>query len=205
VQPRVPIRLFALVAAVVVAVGGLLPAPPAVAADHELPFEAVFPQEIAATEFRSTFGAGRSGGRSHNGTDLLAPRMTEVYALADGIVTYVGTNNLSGRNVKLDHGEGWESYYLHLNNDNVGTDDGGASWSLTVPEGIEEGVEVIAGQLIGWVGDSGNAEGTTTHTHFELRKDGNPLDAYEILVAALERTVELELLSRLDTPAYEVE
>jgi len=205
VQPRVPKRFFALVAAVVVAVGGLLPASPAAAADRELPFEAVFPQEIAATEFRSTFGAGRSGGRSHNGTDLLAPRMTEVYALADGIVTYVGTNNLSGRNVKLDHGEGWESYYLHLNNDNVGTDDGGASWSLTVPEGIEEGVEVIAGQLIGWVGDSGNAEGTTTHTHFELRKDGNPLDAYEILVAALERTVELELLSRLDTAAYEVE
>ena len=204
-QPRVPKRFFALVAAVVVAVGGLLPASPAAAADRELPFEAVFPQEIAATEFRSTFGAGRSGGRSHNGTDLLAPRMTEVYALADGIVTYVGTNNLSGRNVKLDHGEGWESYYLHLNNDNVGTDDGGASWSLTVPEGIEEGVEVIAGQLIGWVGDSGNAEGTTTHTHFELRKDGNPLDAYEILVAALERTVELELLSRLDTAAYEVE
>jgi peptidoglycan LD-endopeptidase LytH len=204
-QPRVPIRLFALVAAVVVGFVGFLPSPAVLAADLDLPFEPVFPQEIGATEFRDTYGDGRSGGRSHNGTDLLAPRMTEVYALADGTVTFVGTNNLSGRNVKLDHGEGWESYYLHLNNDNVGTDDGGASWSLTVPEGIEEGVEVIAGQLIGWVGDSGNAEGTTTHTHFELRKDGSPLDAYEILVAALERTVELELLSRLDTPAYEVE
>jgi len=198
-------RLLTLVAAVVVGVGGLLPFSPASAAGLELPFEPVFPQEIGATEFRSTFGQGRSGGRSHNGTDLLAPRMTEIYALADGIVTYIGTNNLSGRNIKLDHGEGWESYYVHLNNDNLDTDDGAAPWSLTVPDGIGEGVEVIAGQLIGWVGDSGNAEGTTTHTHFELRKDGNPLDAYEILVAAYERAVELELQSRLDTPAYVVE
>jgi peptidoglycan LD-endopeptidase LytH len=205
VQSRVPMRLFTLVSAVVVGFVGFLPSSPAVAADYELPFEPVFPQEFGATEFRDTFGHGRSGGRSHKGTDLLAPQMTEIYAIADGIVIYVGTNNLSGRNIKLDHGEGWESYYVHLNTDNVGTDDGDAPWSLTVPEGIEEGVEVVAGQLIGWVGDSGNAEGTTTHTHFELRVDGSPVNAYDILVAAYERAVELEVLSRLDTPAYEVE
>jgi murein DD-endopeptidase MepM/ murein hydrolase activator NlpD len=131
--------------------------------------------------------------------------MTEVYALADGRVSYVGTNNLSGRNIKLDHGEGWESYYIHLNNDNAGTDDGAATWSLALAPGIEECVEVVAGQLIGWVGDSGNAEGTTPHTHFELRKDGNPINAYEILVAAYDRAIELEILSRLDTTSHEVE
>lgn len=204
-QSRVPMRLFALVAAVAVGFVGFLPSPSALAADFELPFEPVFPQEIGPTEFRDTYGQSRSGGRSHNGTDLLAPRMTEVYALADGTVTYVGTNNLSGRNIKLDHGEGWESYYVHLNNDNVGTDDGAAPWSLAVPPDIDEGVEVVAGQLIGWVGDSGNAEGTTPHTHFELRKDGKPINAYEILVAARDRTIELEIESRLDTTAYEVE
>jgi murein DD-endopeptidase MepM/ murein hydrolase activator NlpD len=198
-------RFLTLVAAVVVGFGGLLPFPTALAADLDLPFEPVFTQEIGATEFRDTFGDGRSGGRAHNGTDLLAPRMTEIYALADGIVSYVGTNNLSGRNIKLDHGEGWESYYVHLNNDNVGTDDGAATWSLALAPGIEEGVEVVAGQLIGWVGDSGNAEGTTPHTHFELRKDGNPINAYEILVAAYDRAIELEILSRLDTASYEVE
>ena len=204
-QSRVPMRLFTLVAAVVVGVVGFLPPSPALAADYELPFDPVFPQEIGATEYRDTYGQSRSGGRSHNGTDLLAPRMTEIYAIADGTVTYVGTNNLSGRNIKLDHGEGWESYYVHLNNDNIGTDDGAAPWSLAVPEGIEEGVEVVAGQLIGWVGDSGNAEGTTPHTHFELRIDGRPINAYHILVAAHDRAVELEVLSRLDTAAYEVE
>jgi murein DD-endopeptidase MepM/ murein hydrolase activator NlpD len=205
VQSRVPMRLFTLVAAVVVGFVGFLPSPSALAADYELPFEPVFPQEIGPTEFRDTYGQSRSGGRSHNGTDLLAPRMTEIYALADGTVTYVGTNNLSGRNIKLDHGEGWESYYVHLNNDNVGTDDGAAPWSLAVPPDIDEGVEVVAGQLIGWVGDSGNAEGTTPHTHFELRKDGKPINAYEILLAAHDRTIELEIESRLDTTAYEVE
>jgi murein DD-endopeptidase MepM/ murein hydrolase activator NlpD len=205
VQSRVPMRLFTFVAAVVVGFVGFLPSPSALAADYELPFEPVFPQEIGPTEFRDTYGQSRSGGRSHNGTDLLAPRMTEIYALADGTVTYVGTNNLSGRNIKLDHGEGWESYYVHLNNDNVGTDDGAAPWSLAVPPDIDEGVEVVAGQLIGWVGDSGNAEGTTPHTHFELRKDGKPINAYGILLAAHDRTIELEIESRLDTTAYEVE
>ena len=204
-QSRVPMRLFTLVAAVVVGFVGFLPSSSALAADHELPFEPVFPQEIGPTEFRDTYGQSRSGGRSHKGTDLLAPRMTEIYALADGTVTYVGTNNLSGRNIKVAHGEGWESYYVHLNNDNVGTDDGAAPWSLAVAPGIDEGVQVVAGQLIGWVGDSGNAEGTTPHTHFELRKDGNPINAYQILVAAHDRAIELEIESRLDTAAYEVE
>lgn len=204
-QSRVPMRLISLFAAVVVGGVGFLPSSPALAADHQLPFEPVFPQEIDVTEFRSTFGQGRSGGRSHKGTDLLAPRMTEVYAAAAGTVTYVGTNNLSGRNVKIDHGEGWESYYLHLNNDNIGSDDGAAPWTLTVPPGIAEGVQVTAGQHIGWVGDSGNAEGTTPHTHFEIRRDGRAINAYEILVAAHERALELELESRLETVAYEVE
>lgn len=198
-------RLLSLFAVVAVGVVGILTSQPALAATHEPPFQPVFPQEIDATEFRDTFGQSRSGGRSHKGTDLLAPRMTEVYAIADGTVSFVGINNLSGRNIKIDHGEGWESYYLHLNNDNIGTDDGAAPWTLTVAPGIAEGVEVTAGQHIGWVGDSGNAEGSTPHTHFEIRVDGQAIDAYDILVEAHERAVEFELESLLDTVAQEVE
>lgn len=191
-QSRVPKSVLAIVAAAAVSVGSLIPALPASAGSHVPPFEVVFPQEIGPTEFTSSFGASRSGGRSHNGNDLIAPRMTEVYALADGVVIYVGTNNLSGRNVKIDHGGGWESYYLHLNNDNVDTDDGDAPWTLTVAPGIEEGEEVKAGQLIAWVGDSGNAEGTTPHTHFELRFEGAALDPYPILIDAHEKALEKE-------------
>jgi murein DD-endopeptidase MepM/ murein hydrolase activator NlpD len=156
------------------------------------PFEVVFPQEPSVTTFTSSFGDPRSGGRRHHGNDLLAPRLTEVYAVAEGTVIYVGINHLSGRNVKIQHDGGWTSHYVHLNNDNPGTDDGDAPWTITVAPGIEEGMHVSAGQLIGWVGDSGNAEGTTPHTHFELRIDGKPIDPYPILVEAQERALEQE-------------
>lgn len=203
---RVLMRSLALVTAVVVGVGGLTPT---ISADArtDLPFEVVFPQEASATEFQDTYGQSRSGGRSHKGTDLLAPRMTEVYAAAAGVVVYVGTNNLSGRNLRISHGGGWESHYVHLNNDNPGTDDGQAPWTLTVAPGIEEGARVEAGQLVAWVGDSGNAESTTPHTHFELRHDGTPMNAYPLLIEAFEQALEAEEAVRYlgGVPGYEIE
>lgn len=203
---RVPARSFALVAAVVVGVAGVIPALTVHARGEQAPpFEIVFPQETYPTAFSDTYGHSRSGGRSHKGTDLLAPRMTEIYAIADGVVIFVGINNLSGRNVKVDHGDGWESYYLHMNNDNPGSDDGRASWDLTVAPGIVEGSTVSAGQLIGWVGDSGNAEGTTPHTHFELRRNGQSLNAYSLLVDAYERAIESEEEARLALLDQEIE
>ncbi len=207
-HPRVLTRSLVLVAALVVGVGVLIPAIPAAAqSGSEPPFEIVFPQETEKTDFTNSFGDSRSGGRRHKGNDLLAPRMTEVYAVAAGTVIYVGINNLSGRNVKLEHIEGWESYYLHLNNDNPGTDDGQAPWTLTVAPGVEVGRQVEAGQLIGWVGDSGNAEGTTPHTHFELRRDGVAINPYRLLVESYARAVEYEEGIRLLTslPDYEIE
>lgn len=205
---RVLTRSLALVAALVVGVGVLIPSIPAAAhSGSEPPVEIIFPQETDKTDFTNSFGADRSGGRRHKGNDLLAPRMTEVYAVADGTVSYVGINNLSGRNVKLEHVDGWESYYLHLNNDNPGTDDGQAPWTLTVAPGVEVGEQVEAGQLIAWVGDSGNAEGTTPHTHFELRHDGAAINPYRLLVEAFTRAVEYEERIRLLTslPDYEIE
>lgn len=205
---RVLKRLLTAAATFVMGVGVIAPALP-VRAATEPPFEVVFPQETSKTYFSSTYGAHRSGGRRHMGNDLMAPRMTEVYAFADGIVFHVGRNRLSGRNIKIDHGQGWESYYLHLNNDNPGTDDGEAPWSLTVAPGVEEGRPVKAGQLIGWVGDSGNAESTAPHTHFELRRDGYAMNPYSILSEAFERELveqeHLEMLLTLDTSTYPVE
>jgi peptidoglycan LD-endopeptidase LytH len=204
VHSRVLISAFAVFVALVVVVG-MAPIPMAQARTEPPPFEMVFPQETGPTEFRSSFGEARSGGRRHKGTDLLAPKMTEIYSIADGVVTYVGTNNLSGRNVRIDHVDGWESIYVHLNNDNIGTDDGRAPWSLTVAEGIEKGAEVEAGQLIGWVGDSGNAEWTTPHTHFELRINGTAIDAYQLLVEAYERAAQAAFQEMLDELPYEID
>ena len=187
---RVPKRLFPFVSAVLAA-AILVPTAPAIAA-VDPPFEITFPQEPSKTAFGSTYGDYRSGGRSHKGNDLLAPRMTEVYAVADGIVIHVGTCRLSGRNIRIEHADGWTSHYVHLNNDNVGTDDGDAPWTLTVAPGVELGRQVKKGQLIAWVGDSGNAEGTTPHTHFELRRDGRAINPYSILIEAYERDLDHE-------------
>ncbi|NIU17798.1 MAG: M23 family metallopeptidase, partial [Actinobacteria bacterium] len=83
----------------------------------------------------------------------------------------------------IRHDSGWESWYLHLNNDTPGTDDG-AGWGIM--PGLERGSRVRAGQVIGWMGDSTNAESTAPHLHLELHDPaGNPVDPYPHLRSSL--------------------
>lgn len=172
----------------------MLMAVPAAAQHPEPPFQVVFPQDHTITTFTDSFGAPRSAHR-HLGNDLMAPKMTEVYAIADGVVTAVRHRGNAGRYVLIDHGDGWESWYMHLNIDNPGTSDGAAPLRLGVA--VELGEAVVAGQLIGWVGDSGNARGGAPHTHFELHYRGRPLDPYPYLVEAFERAVAGSLEPRI--------
>jgi murein DD-endopeptidase MepM/ murein hydrolase activator NlpD len=176
-----------LLIAVVLAMLTMVPATSARASQTSPPFDVKFPQKASETRFSNTWGARRSGGRRHKGTDLMAEKMTEVYAFADGVVAKVSTSRRAGRYVIIEHAEGWESYYIHLNNDNPGTDDGDAPWYLTLAPGIEEGTEVVSGQLIGWVGDSGNAEGSSPHTHFEVLINGRNINPYNVLDGIFER------------------
>ncbi|MDJ0499176.1 MAG: M23 family metallopeptidase, partial [Acidimicrobiia bacterium] len=121
---------------------------------------------IGENHYSDTFGAPRSGGRSHHGVDIMAEKMTPVVAVADGTIGWM--HNEIGGNCcafALHHDDGWESWYIHLNNDTPGTDDG---LGYGIVEGLESGSHVTAGQLIGWVGDSGNAEWAGSHLHFEL-------------------------------------
>lgn len=178
-------RLSAIALSAAIGAATLLPALPAVAA--EPPFEIRFPQETQHTVFTSSFGAARSGGRSHTGNDLMAPKMTQVYAAADGVITVVATSSLAGRYLEIDHGGGWSTRYIHLNNDSPGTDDGNADWELTVVPGLVEGSRVVAGEHIAWVGDSGNAEGSGSHTHFEIAYQGGEIDPYPLLKDAFLR------------------
>jgi murein DD-endopeptidase MepM/ murein hydrolase activator NlpD len=174
---------------VMIATATFIPALPAGAAP-EPPFQIEFPQETAPTEFSSSFGAGRSGGRRHAGNDLMAPKMTEVYAAADGIITVIDTSSLAGRYIEIAHEQGWSTRYIHLNNDDLGTDNGSADWALTVVPSLRVGSRVEAGQHIGFVGDSGNAEGAGSHTHFEIAYEGGEIDPYDYLTAAYARAVE---------------
>ena len=128
----------------------------------------------------SVFGAERDGGeRDHKGIDLAAPRLTPVLAINDGVVTRINRSSVS---VFLRHDDGWSSWYLHLNNDTYMTDDG---LGKGVAPGLEVGDRVVAGQVIGWVGDSGNAETTPPHLHFEIRTPwGEPIDPLNSLRGA---------------------
>ncbi|MGA7270292.1 MAG: M23 family metallopeptidase [Acidimicrobiia bacterium] len=169
------------------ALSGLAPGGSAVTSD--LPM--VFPQQAPVTHFTDSFGAPRTGHR-HEGNDLMAPKMTEVYAAAPGTVRWVRDHGTAGRYVVIDHGHGWETWYMHLNDDTPGTDDGRAPMSSGVA--VEVGDTVQAGQLIGWVGDSGNAEGSSPHTHFEIHHDGKAIDPYPYLVPAFDAVLVFDKL-----------
>ena len=150
--------------------------------------------------YSDTWGAPRGGGtRTHEGTDIMADKMVPVVAVADGTVGWMHAEQ-GGKccAMALYHDDGWASWYIHLNNDTPGTDDG-LGWGFA--EGIERGVHVTAGQLIGYVGDSGNAEWTAPHVHFELhRPDGLKINPYPSLVAAQQLVAPLAPLGEVYDP-----
>jgi peptidoglycan hydrolase-like protein with peptidoglycan-binding domain len=137
--------------------------------------------------FRDSFWDARSHG-AHKSQDIFADKGVPVLAAADGAVRYVNWTTQDHLNpqrccsVVIDHDDGWQSRYIHLNNDTPGTDDG-AGWG--VADGIVPGVRVQAGQVIGWVGDSGNGEDSAPHLHFQLHDpSGTHMNSYPALVAA---------------------
>jgi murein DD-endopeptidase MepM/ murein hydrolase activator NlpD len=145
--------------------------------------------------FSDTWGAARSGGRRHQGTDVMAPKGTPVVAVADGFVEAMEDGRRSGYYVRLRHADNWVTWYIHLNNDTPGTDDGSGGPEAAFAPGLEVGDFVAAGDVIGYTGDSGNAESRAAHTHFELQHNDRYLNPYPYLQAAWDRLQrELELI-----------
>jgi murein DD-endopeptidase MepM/ murein hydrolase activator NlpD len=136
--------------------------------------------------FTDTFDDPRSGGRTHNATDIMADKMTPIVAVVDGVIDYAPTEEPSyGYMITLNGDDGYEYNYVHINNDTPGTDDGEGGPENAYAPGIAKGVRVSRGQLIAWVGDSGNAEDVGSHCHFEIiASDGTPINPYESLVKA---------------------
>jgi len=169
-------------------------APPAFSqASSQTIIPIVFPV-AGKCSFTDTFGAPRdNGARTHQGIDIMADKMTPVLAVVDGVVDWLndGTqtstaNGLPYYNLLLHGDDGNDYYYIHLNNDTPGTDDANGGPRYAYAPGIVSGSRVIAGQHIAYVGDSGNAENTAPHLHFEIHEGGykNPINPYASLVAA---------------------
>jgi len=127
-----------------------------------------FPVE-GAVSFGDDFGDPRSGGRTHEGNDLMGAKLQKLVAAVDGKVTFRDGGTLSGNMVTITDAEGWSYRYIHVNNDSPGTDDNANPSEWVLAPGVSSGTRVTAGQHIAFMGDSGNAEDTAPHLHFEVR------------------------------------
>jgi murein DD-endopeptidase MepM/ murein hydrolase activator NlpD len=119
------------------------------------------------TDFTDTWGDVRPGGRRHQGTDVLAAYGAPVVAVTSGVI-HTAYSSSGGISLYLRGTDGDEYFYAH-NSRNVAAD----------------GERVQTGDLIAYVGTTGNARGGPAHVHFERHPDGGrPVDPYLFLVRA---------------------
>ena len=114
-------------------------------------------QGIKRNVLTDTWGASRSSGRTHEGIDILAPRGTKVFSATEGLVADLRNNNLGGKVVWIMGPAGTWHYYAHLDDHK---------------RGLSVGDYVKKGDLIGYVGNTGNARHTAPHLHYGLYLQG---------------------------------
>src|SRR3954451_12974341 len=145
----------------------------------------VFPV-IGEVTYSDDFGAPRAGG-AHEGNDLLADRKAPAIAVESGKVKFWTTSATAGCMLYLYGDSGTTYLYIHLNNDLTMKNDnrGSCIAGTSYAAGLKDGARVSAGQLIGYVGDSGDANGIHPHLHFEVHpNDGSAVDPFRYLQRA---------------------
>jgi Peptidase family M23 len=134
-----------------------------------VPKRIIFPV-VGPVSYTDDFGAPR-GGHSHRGNDLMAARWSPVVAVERGEIERPRWS--SSDCALILHGvSGTEYWYLHLNDLARDGRFAGCKTGVSYARGLRSGNAVRAGQLIGFVGNSGNARGGATHLHFELHPAG---------------------------------
>jgi murein DD-endopeptidase MepM/ murein hydrolase activator NlpD len=111
---------------------------------------------VGQRQLADTWGAARSSGRRHEGIDIFARRGSPVLSTTEGIVMRKGTTALGGRNIWVLGPGGHRHYYAHL--DTHGP--------------LSVGDRVVAGTVLGTVGNTGNAAGTPPHLHYGIYAGG---------------------------------
>lgn len=119
---------------------------------------------VELRQLTKNFGDARDGGsRTHEGLDIMAPKGTPIASPTEAVVVRVGNGSGSGRYVRTANPGGESFVYMHLDQ---------------VAAGLSEGDKLERGDIIGFVGNTGNASGGPAHLHFEIRDSGDPQDPY---------------------------
>jgi Peptidase family M23 len=143
----------------------------------------VFPV-VAKNHYTDDFGAPRWQG-AHEGNDIMARKKSEVVAVEAGRVKKYRRSSSGGCMLYL-HGRSGTTYmYVHLNNDRTMRNDTRGNSTcrngIAYAPGLRSGQRVVAGQLIGYVGDSGDANGIAAHLHFEVHPRSRAVSPYRHL------------------------
>jgi hypothetical protein len=159
--------------------GSLLPVGGSVASatvSDEVQFHRIVTPVDGPVRYFDDWQAPRTG-HLHEGNDLLGDKLEPLLAATDGTISWTRTDGSNMLSVRAP--DGWTFTYIHINNDTPGTDDGANPPAFMFFPGIAKGVKVKAGQPIAYMGDSGDAESTAPHLHFEMVKpDGVKVDPY---------------------------
>jgi len=115
---------------------------------------------VTASQLRDSFSDGRSEGRQHEAIDIAAPRGTPVLAAADGTTARLFQSRLGGTTLyEYDKSGRFVFYYAHLSG---------------YADGVAEGKTIRKAEVLGYVGDSGNAGPGNFHLHFAISKLSTP-------------------------------
>ena len=121
--------------------------------------------EVSKKQIANTWHAPR-GDRQHEGQDIFAPRGTPVLSATEGYIVNIGENNLGGQTVSVIGAGGRTYYYAHLD---------------SYAPNINEGDYVTRQTLLGYVGTTGNANGTPPHLHFGVYAPGGAMNPLPLL------------------------
>jgi Peptidase family M23 len=160
----------------------------------------IFPV-VGAASYTNDFGDPRASG-GHQGNDIMAAKRTPVVAVEGGRVLKHTSSSNAGCMLYLRGRSGTTYLYIHLNNDRTLRNDnrGGCRNGIAYAPGLKPRQWVRAGQLIGYVGDSGDANGIASHLHFEVHPNGGrAVSPYRHLRAAYEHLYPRPRAGRFDT------
>lgn len=156
--PIVPVALLAVLTLTVIVVGVdsianklVLYVRVARLYTQDPPQKIVMPLQVSKKQIANTWQAPRGANRLHEGQDIFAPRGTPAYSATRGYIYNIGQNRLGGQTVSVVGAGGRVYYYAHFD---------------SYAPGIAEGDYVSPQTVLGYVGTTGNAQGTPPHLHF---------------------------------------